>query len=45
MEGSEPNDVEEWVGMPEFIQEKQEPYNKIIEKGGCILKMRQIIMA
>jgi len=29
MKGNESNNVEEWVGMPEFVQEKQEPYSCI----------------
>jgi hypothetical protein len=26
----EGNPHEEWVGMPEFVQEKQEPFSKIV---------------
>lgn len=30
-----PNWKDEWVDMPEFIQEKQEPYAKIIFRFSC----------
>lgn len=29
IENEENNWVAEWIGMPEFIQEKQEPFSKI----------------